>query len=166
MRGGETNGNMLDSNIYKGYGHQSSPSTSPLGRVREVRVPTRTCCDTRPKQAKKRENTHAPPSIASMGRGERGECKVTNRLSWCVATRPARQYEPRFPPAPPPLTCPTCTHKSDKTWELLRFQHHRNLCWNLANLTMVADHRRCTHSVFVICMHDAGENRHRNTCNR
>jgi hypothetical protein len=43
MSGGETNGNMLDSNISKGHGHQSSPSTSPLGRGEGVRVRTQAC---------------------------------------------------------------------------------------------------------------------------
>ena len=40
IRGGETNGNMLDSNISKGHGHQSSHSHSPLGRGGGVRVTT------------------------------------------------------------------------------------------------------------------------------
>jgi hypothetical protein len=31
MMDGETNGNMLDSNISKGHGHQSSPSTLSRG---------------------------------------------------------------------------------------------------------------------------------------
>jgi len=32
MMGDETNGNVLDSNMSKGHGHQSSPSHPPLGR--------------------------------------------------------------------------------------------------------------------------------------
>jgi hypothetical protein len=36
MRGGETNGNMLDSNMSEWHGHQSSPSTLRLAGVTGV----------------------------------------------------------------------------------------------------------------------------------
>jgi hypothetical protein len=88
MSGGKTNRNMLDSNISRWHGHQNSPSTLRRGEA-GARHDTNMHVDIdRVKTSethKKRES--APPSIASMGRGERGECKVTNRLNGCVATR-------------------------------------------------------------------------------
>jgi hypothetical protein len=89
MSGGETSGNMLDSNISKGHGHQSSPSSLRSAGAREVRVTTRHACMTEYEtRSEEKELTHARgTSVPSIQRGERGEHKVANRLNGCMATR-------------------------------------------------------------------------------
>jgi hypothetical protein len=82
MRGGETNGNMLDSNISKGHGHRSSPSA-----LRSAGASGGARHDTHTRNTQKKRKHTAPPSIVSMGRGAEGARKVTNRLSGCVDTR-------------------------------------------------------------------------------
>jgi hypothetical protein len=86
MRGGETNGNMLDSNISRGHGHQSRPSTLRSAGVTGVRCSSRHMGT---KHTQKRKHTHISSgrAMTSTGHGAEGARKVTNRLSWCVATR-------------------------------------------------------------------------------
>ena len=96
MMGDETNENVLDSNMSKGHGHQSSPSHPPLGRgdggVRhDTRVPVHYA-----KHIQKRKPTHTPRAMTSAG--AEGAGKVTNRLSSCVDADP--RASARLPTSP------------------------------------------------------------------
>jgi hypothetical protein len=86
MSGGETNETILDSNISKGDGHQSSPAhPRTLGRGDSTRL------DTRTRNALKLYPTHTPSlkwqshvMITTGHVGAEYERKVTNQLSGCV----------------------------------------------------------------------------------
>jgi hypothetical protein len=72
MRGGETNRNMLDSNISRGHGHQSSPSTLRRGddtNMLAFKSETR----------KKKEKAHRPPLPAWGGANEASQGHKSTR---------------------------------------------------------------------------------------
>jgi len=125
---------MLDSNISRGHGRRSSPSTLRSAGAREVRVTTHANeIHSKNEHARTTPLKWQEPFTTGTGQGAEGARTVTNQLSGCVDTcGPSRApVRATLPTSPTTLTCHASATRSQRDEagisksgrESLRFQH-------------------------------------------